>query len=164
MPHDPLMLSKRRTRAVFCGCGLAAAAALAWALLPPPSVDRQTVTGVGPPPQQPEVTPAPLLNIAAFQRPVWPAPPPKTEVAKAPPTPAPPPAPPPLRLELLGIIGSPGAYKAVIFDPELNRACVVAPGGSLADHDVEDVAVNTVMLRGRSGSRSLALKAGRPSP
>jgi hypothetical protein len=155
-PANLLAHSRRRTRYVAAGCGVAMLGAMAWALMPThpavseaPRLEMANAAADSPPP-------APL-DVKAFETPVW-------TIAAAPqpaaPPPPPPPAPPPLKLQLIGIIREAEVYKAVIYDPDTNKLFVVASGEAAAGHTVERVVADSITIKDGALVRTLALKTG----
>jgi hypothetical protein len=151
-----LVHSRRRTKYVAAGCGVAMVGALAWALVPTypavieaPSLEAANAAADLPPP-------APL-DVKAFETPVW-------TIAAVPqppaPPPPPPPAPPPFKLQLIGIIKEAEVYKAVIYDPDTNKLFVVASGEAAAGHTVERVIADSITIKDGALVRTLALKTG----
>src|SRR5690606_37850712 len=103
------------------------------------------------------------LDLDAFRVPLWVAPPAPPEPEPEPPPSAPP---PPLRMQLVAVVGSgeqgPGAYSAVLYDPDTDRLVVVAAGESLAEgRVVEGVTASGVSIRDDHGVRTFALREGR---
>ncbi|MBL8762353.1 MAG: hypothetical protein JNL50_13740 [Phycisphaerae bacterium] len=98
------------------------------------------------------------LDLAAFDRAMWlvPAAPevPKTASEK----PAPPP--PPLTLQLLGLVNDNGTTKAILYDSTTDRVRVVAVGDSIGERTIEHIDTQGVAIRDGAGVRTLALKGG----
>lgn len=153
---DLLAQSRRRTKQVAAGCGLALLGALAWALAPTHSavIEASSLEVAN---AAADVPPPAPLDVKAFETPVW-------TIAAAPqppvPPPPPPPAPPPLKLQLIGIIKEAEVYKAVIYDPDTNKLFVVASGESAAGHTVERVIADSITIKDGPLVRTLALKTG----
>ncbi len=162
---DPLALSRRRTRAVLCVCVAAVAASAAWSLNPVavPAIEAKATdpdralldTGLA------ADTEAAPIDLAVFDAPLW-------RIVEAPPPPAPkpvvqapPPPPPPLKLQLLGIRSDGDQRRAVLYDPDQDRVFIVASGESIAGREVDSITEASVLLRDRSGVRTLALTTGR---
>lgn len=100
----------------------------------------------------------PSLDLAAFDRAMWlvPAAPEPAKVAAE--KPAPPP--PPLTLQLLGLVNEDGTSKAILYDSATDRVRVVAVGDTIGDRKVERIDAQGVAIRDGVGVRTLALKGG----
>jgi hypothetical protein len=107
-----------------------------------------------------EERPAPRtrLDLAAFDRAMWLAPAAPEPVKFAAEKPATPP--PPLTLQLLGLVSEGGTTKAVLYDSAADRVRVVAVGDSIGDRTVERIDPQGVAIRDGTGLRTLALKGG----
>jgi hypothetical protein len=153
---DILQRSRRSTLRTAFLCGGVVFTALGWALWRPsmPRVEAPSLQLAG---QGDEPTSLPPLDANAFNTPVW-------TIAAAPrppalPSPAPPP-PAPLKLQLIGILREDGEYKAVLYDPDINRLFVVATGEEAEGHKIDRVAADAISIRDGALIRTLALKTG----
>ena len=145
------------------GLGLVCVTAcVLWAFLPleapratPPRTDAS----------QPEVAIAarPAFDVAAFNAPLWVAPPP-VKVAQASPPAPPPPPPPPLKWQLLAIVKEESLYKAVVYDPDTDKVLVLGEGDESGLCRIARVTPTSVDVRDAAGVRTLALRetGGRP--
>ncbi|GMV25105.1 MAG: hypothetical protein AMXMBFR58_11360 [Phycisphaerae bacterium] len=154
---DPLVTLRKRTRvAVLAGTAatvLAGVSAL-WPVSIEPLPAPVEVTAQGP--QETEPPPAPPLDLAVFDGPIWLAPPPPTTPAEVAAKPAPPP--PPLKLELLGILREGDSFKAVVYDPDTDKVAVLSAGDTLAGRTINAVTADTVAIKDGAGTRTLTLK------
>lgn len=137
-------------------------ACVLWAFLPletpratPPQTDAS----------QSEVAIAarPEFDVAAFNVPLWVAPPP-VKVAQASPPAPPPPPPPPLKWQLLAIVKEESTYKAVVYDPDTDKVLVLGEGDESGACRIAKVTPTSVDVRDAAGVRTLALRetGGRP--
>jgi hypothetical protein len=153
---DRLQRSRRSTVRTVCVCGGAVVAASAWALWPPstPQVDTPSLAFLVEPVEPPKLPP---LDVRAFDTPVW-----TIAAALQPSVPAPPtlPPPPPLKLQLIGILKGGQDYKAVLYDPDSNKLFVVATGGEAQGHKVDRVTADAIAIGDGALIRTLALKTG----
>ncbi|HYE63787.1 MAG TPA: hypothetical protein VD997_17480 [Phycisphaerales bacterium] len=149
---DPLVASRRSTRRVALLAGLAILVAAGWALYLPTldAPESPTLASAAAPAE----TPAPPLELAAFQTPVWTVAEPIKEAA-APPPPAPT---PPLKVQLIGILKEGDSYKAVLYDPETNKVQVVAAGEDVQGRKVARIAADIVSIQNGRGMQMLTLK------
>lgn len=99
-----------------------------------------------------------LLDLAAFDAPVWVLPP----APEAPVVAAPPPPPPPFKLQLLGVsvevTPNGPVYRAVLYDPDSDAIRVVAAGESVAGRQVTSVTSCEVSLLLGNSHAKLALR------
>jgi hypothetical protein len=147
---------RRRLRIAAC---LGAVALAAWWAFAPLEAPDLTVPELNEADAAPGAVRLASLDLEAFRAPLWVAPPAPPEPE---PAPAPPPPPPPLRMQLLAVVGGPGAYSAVLYDPDADRLVVVAAGESLAEgRVVEGVTASGVSIRDDQGVRTLALREER---
>jgi hypothetical protein len=140
--------------------GLCVAVCGVWAFLPlePAGVDVPEIAqDSGAAPQA-----APLsLDLAAFNAPLWVAPPPP-KVAEAIP-PAPPL--PPLRWQLLAIVREDAGFKALVYDPDTDKLLVLGEGDQSGPRRIARVSPTSTDVRDGAGVRTLALRdqaGGRP--
>jgi hypothetical protein len=134
---------------VVTGCAL-------WAFWPLPR-ERVEAPSTDPvaAPQQHDDAPPPV-DLAAFNAPLWVAPPP-------PPAPAPvvaAPPKPPLKLQLIAIVREGEARKAAIYDPDQDRLFIVGKGDSVAGRVIEEVRASDLTLTDNGGKATLALREG----
>jgi hypothetical protein len=101
----------------------------------------------------PQTTASPL-DLGAFQSSVW-------TVAESATIAVTPPPPPPLKLQLLGIVREGGSYRAVLYDPEVNKVRVVTAGEAVQGMKVERIAAESVSIMRGDAMQVLALKAPR---
>lgn len=165
-PPPDLVRWQRRQRAASLLSAAAVTAAAIMALLPPAGVSL---------PAEPDRLPAAdavkpaapaahedLLNLAAFDAPIW------TFTAEAPapqpPAPAPLPPPPPPRLQFLGVeVASP--RRAIFYDPDRDRIFSGAAGEIVAGFRIVDVATQRVVLARQDAQPfELALRPVWPPP
>ncbi|CAG0985503.1 hypothetical protein PHYC_02000 [Phycisphaerales bacterium] len=160
---DLLGTLARRTKAIVAAlsagtmaCGVFAV----WPLSPieigtTANLEREPENDIAPPLLHASSQALPPFDVAAFDAPVWLAPPTPIAETTAASTPA-----PPLRLQLLGIVSDRGAYHAVIYDPDADRVVVVSGGDTLAGRTIDRIGPDSVAIRDDSGVRTLALRAG----
>lgn len=97
------------------------------------------------------------LDTTPFSAPLWMAPPPPP----LPPTPPPKAEPlPPLKLQLLAIMGAGEELKAILYDPDADKVLIRKAGESAAGATIKQVTAHEIELVDRAGSRTLALKPG----
>ncbi|MCC6678156.1 MAG: hypothetical protein IT436_13525 [Phycisphaerales bacterium] len=135
-----------------------------WALRPLETPDLSL-----PPPPENDLGPAEASTLAAlddsaFRAPLWIAPPPPPEPAPEPPKPAPL---PPLKLQLLAIVRTPATgsdheYKALLYDPEVDKIVEVAAGQTIGERTVVGVTQHEITLKDRAGTRTLSLRPEGP--
>ncbi|MCC6970542.1 MAG: hypothetical protein IT434_10005 [Phycisphaerales bacterium] len=165
LPHrDPLARQVAKTRAVLWTSALVVLGAVSARWWPmgdsATSIDPEAKTSDAMPSSGEADLPTkqPHLNLAAFDRAMWlmPVAPevPKTASEK----PAPPP--PPLTLQLLGLVNEGGTTKAILYDSAADRVRVVAVGDALGDRTIERIDAHGVAIRDGVGLRTLALKGG----
>lgn len=115
-----------------------------------------------------EAARAASLDLAAFQAPLWVAPP--APPAPPPPAPKPEPEPPPpvLKWQLLAIVSGPteasesGTLRAMIFDPETDSIIELAAGQRHGGRTIEAIEGGSVTVReGRHAVRLTLAEAGR---
>lgn len=162
--RNPLTHQIAKTRVVLWACALVVLAAMSvrwWPMeaaatspgLVAKMADASPDSGEADP-----LTRSSRLDLAAFDRAMWlvPAAPevPKTASEK----PAPPP--PPLTLQLLGLVNENGTAKAILYDSASDRVRVVAVGDSIGDRKIERIDAQGVAIRDGAGVRTLALKGG----
>ena len=129
-------------------CLLAVAVCAVWSLWP---LKRPAIDTTVPQPER-TATPAPdRLDLAAFDAPIWLAPPPE-------PTPPAPPA--PLRLQLLAVFRDGDELRAALYDPDSDRLRIVASGDTVGGRVIERVLADAVSLRDGSGLATLTLERG----
>lgn len=152
---DLLARSKRRTRAVLVASASLVGACGLFAILPArvrPLPDVVSGSATTPPPAA-----RPPIEPVSFSSSLWavkPPPPPARATAPAPP----PPPPPPLKLQLLGILTEQDGPRAVLFDPESEKASVLAKGQSIAGRTVESIDASSVSFRSPAGHQRLSLQ------
>lgn len=143
----------RRWR-VAHGCGIVGTGLAAWwGLVPlhPPDVPVAEANERGATPMERIAA----LDQRAFHAPIWVAPLAPVMVEQ----PRPPPPTPPLRLQLLAVIGSEGDYSAVLYDPETDRLIIAREGEQIAHgRTVEEITSSGIRLGGQGGT--LALREG----
>jgi hypothetical protein len=132
------------------------AACAVWAFWPMPreQVEAPSIEPVATP-QQHDGAPAPL-DLAAFNAPLWVAPPPlppPAPVVAAPPK-------PPLKLQLIAIVREGEARKAAIYDPDQDRLFIVGKGDSIAGRVIEEVRASDLTLTDNGAKATLALREG----
>ena len=162
--RDPLAHQVAKTRVVLWVCALVVLAAMSVRWWPveaegtlPGSVakEAEALPDAG---EADPVTHSSRLDLAAFDRAMWlvsaASEVPKTASDK----PAPPP--PPLTLQLLGLVNENGTAKAILYDSASDRVRVVAVGDSIGDRKVERIDAQGVAIRDGVGVRTLALKGG----
>lgn len=136
--------------------GLCVAACGLWAFLPlePARVnDPEIAAGTTAAPEPARLA----LDLAAFNAPLWVAPPPSPKVADA----APPPPPPvPLRWQLLAIVQEDSGYKALVYDPDTDKVLALGEGDESGPRRVARVTPTSMDVRDASGVRTLALREG----
>lgn len=155
---DPLVTLRKRTRVAALAGTAATVLAGVYALWPvsiEPLPAPVEVTAHSP--AQMDPPPAPPLDLAVFDGPIWLAPPPAT------PAPSgvaakPSPPPPPLKLELLGILREGDSFKAVVYDPDTDKVAVLSAGDTLAGRTINAVTADTVAIKDGAGTRTLTLK------
>ena len=162
--HNPLGHQVAKTRAVLWGCVLVVLAAMSVRWWPieaeatwPGSVakEAEALPDAG---EADPVTHSSRLDLAAFDHAMW-------LVSAAPEVPKtasdkPAPPPPPLTLQLLGLVNENGTAKAILYDSATDRVRVVAVGDSIGGRKVERIDTQGVAIRDGVGVRTLALKGG----
>ncbi|MDP1661044.1 MAG: hypothetical protein Q8L55_03935 [Phycisphaerales bacterium] len=154
--EDPL-IHARRCAQRWVWVAAAALPLLVWALWP--IGERDLPSGPAPAPVARAGASQRLpLQIAAFDAPIW---------TLDPPLPAPSTPPPPLRLQLVGMVrdsgaGTGGVLKAVIYDPDADGLVVVAEGARVGPRTVTRIDATGVTLTDATGTRRLLMEQGIP--
>lgn len=96
----------------------------------------------------------PALDLAAFNAPLWVAPPLPKVVASVPQTPAL----HPLKWQLLAIMRDGSTCKALVYDPESDKLLVLGEGDESGQRRVACINSTTIDVRDSAGIRTLALR------
>ena len=170
-PVDASTVTAMPSIGLALGCAMLAAAAAWWAWAVP---ERQLPIAEGN--EAPfsrvsasaEAARAASHDLAAFQAPLWVAPP--APPAPPPPAPKPEPEPPPpvLKWQLLAIVSGPteasesGTLRAMIFDPETDSVIELAAGQRHGARTIETIEQGSVTVReGRHAVRLMLDDSGR---
>jgi hypothetical protein len=123
-----------------------------WALLPlrsaaPPAIELDRIESRAPT----DVDRSPL-NLAAFEAPIWIAPPARESAQETTPAPAPPP-PALITLELVAIERTAEAPRAALYDPKERKLHMAQAGAIVAGHEIGVIGDNevTLTIQGRAG-------------
>ncbi len=126
---------------------------------------RLGVPEIGVAAEAPAEPASPVLDVAAFNAPLWVAPPTQPPPPPAPSVVATPPPPPPLKWQLLAIVREGDAYKALVYDPDADKVLTLAEGDHAGPRRVARITPTSVDVRDGAGVRTLALReqaGGRP--
>ena len=137
---------------LWCPCVLAVAAAAVWSMWP---MARTTPDTTVPVPARSRAVAASHLDLAAFDAPIWVAPPPDPPAA-APPE--------PLRLQLLAVFRDGEELRAALYDPDSDRLCIVASGDTVGGRVIERVLADAVALRDGAGLATTITLQGAGEP
>ena len=159
--NNPIRAQRMRTRRTLVGCCAWLLPASVWAAWPHrPGVFQSPPVGVRTQVTRNEPRPA-VLNAGAFDAQLWVfeiAPP--LPMAKAPP-------PPPLRLQLVGIIGDQDeagrkCFRAALYDPDVDELLIVSEGQHVGARRVAAVSALAIQLSSSDEQvQTLALQSGR---
>lgn len=147
---EPISRFRLRSRLTWVAAAPVLALAVWYALDPPatPALTAQTRAELDPAP--PEASTPGSLDVAAFDAPVWVAPPrPEPSVAERAPEVVPAQQ---IRLQLIGIVSEPDpttgkpVHLAAVFDPDSFEMYVVKSGDKVGGFSVEAVKANGVRL------------------
>jgi len=158
-PDGPV--APARASAVHAVVAMAILGALGWwAFKPLPQVTIEPIPHRAAPATMPGTDePTRLaLDLAAFQAPLWIAPPAPPAPA---PTPKPEPPPPPLRLQILAIVRNSDdeqGDRALLYDPDTDKPIWVRGGQVIGSRTVERVSSDSVRIRDGTRLRTLALR------
>lgn len=157
-PSDPISTWRGRQRIAHAAAAAGVAVSALWAWWPlqdPPTIDPTVRAPAGP--ESPADGPTPL-DRAAFAAAVWNPPPATERPAERAPADT---APPPLRLQLIGIARDPApdgedVLRAALYDPDTDRLHIVAEGERVGAVTV--TAVEPGMVRLETGGRQTELR------
>lgn len=161
--RNPLTIARRRLKGTRAACWTLLLVSGLWALWPvrmPTISAREFAAGHDPAPASSSLA----LDLSGFNAPVFTLPPtPKVEVAASPPALPP----PPFKAQLLGIERVEGdiqAFRAVMYDPEMDKIVHRGTGDSVMGRTIVSVTEKEVSVKLGQGTTTLSLrpKAGAP--
>lgn len=153
-PADPPSPRAGLGRVGLLIAGVCVATCVVWALRPLKTASLEVPDLAGEAEAQPAAQPL-ALDLAAFNAPLWVAPPPPPKAAQAP---APAPPLPPLKWQLLAIAREGEVYKALVYDPDLDTLLVLGAGDQAGVRRVTSVSASSMEVRDGAGLRTLLLR------